>query len=172
MPIDPPIIYVTFGLPGAGKTYAARVFERFGFFVHDADVDLPEDMRTAIATQQPVSDEMRDRFFQNITAHVERLRPEHEKLVVAQTFLKEKYRQRFLDHFPQAQFVLVEADNPIRERRLERRTHQPLDPAYTRRMVSLFEPPYIPHMLINNNADGATHLEAQIAALLNHRGRP
>ncbi len=162
----PPVIYVTFGLPGAGKSYAARVFERFGFYVHDADDDLPEDMRQAIATQQPVSDEMRDRFFQNITAHVQRLVNHHKKVVVAQTFIKEKYRQHFLEHFPQARFILVEAQDGLRENRLERRTHQPLDPEYTRKMIQLFEPPHIPHEVIANDADGDRHLEAQIRGLL------
>lgn len=161
-----PVIYVAFGLPGAGKSYAARVFERFGFYVHDADEDLPDDMRQAIATQQPVSDEMRDRFFRNITAHVEQLIKDHAKIVVAQTFIKEKYRQRFLERFPQSHFILVEAGDPLREWRLSRRTHQPLDPEYTRKMISLFEPPLIPHQVISNDADGDWHLEAQIQALL------
>jgi len=40
-----PALYVAFGLPGAGKTFAAYVFERFGFTVHDGDDDLPADMR-------------------------------------------------------------------------------------------------------------------------------
>lgn len=164
-----PVIYVAFGLPGAGKSYAARVFERFGFYVHDADEDLPDDMRQAIATQQMVSDEMRDRFFRNITEHVERLITRHTKIVVAQTFIKEKYRQRFLERFPQARFVLLEADDPLRERRLSHRTHQPLDPEYTRKMIKLFEPPHIPHQVISNDADGDQHLEAQIQTLLDGR---
>jgi gluconate kinase len=164
-----PILYVTFGLPGAGKSYAARVFERFGYYIHDADVDLPDDMRQAIATQQSVNDEMRDRFFQNITEHVKRLMARHQKIVVAQTFIKEKYRQRFLEHFPQARFVLVEAQDHIRENRLARRTHQPLDPEYTRKMIKLFEPPHIPHIAISNDVDGDQYLEAQIQLLVDGR---
>ncbi len=162
-------IYVTFGLPGAGKTYAARLFENFSFFCHDGDDDLPADMRQAIATQQPVNDEMRDRFFAAIIQHVHQLTPLHPRIVVAQTFIKEKYRLLFLNHFPQAQFVLVQADDTIRERRLVHRTSQPLDPAYTRRMIALFEPPHIPYQIINNNDDGGLQLTEQIAHIVNGR---
>jgi len=161
-----PTLFVTFGLPGAGKTYAARLFEHFGFTVHDADDDLPDVMRQAISTQQPINDNMRDEFFKRIIAHVEQLLPKHPKLVVAQTFIKEKYRMRFLEHFPYAQFVLVEAADPIRELRLERRTNQPLEPDYTRKMIAMFEPPHIPYKVITNDADGALQLEDQIAELV------
>lgn len=163
-------LYVAFGLPGAGKSYAAKVFERFGFYVHDGDVDLPDAMRTAIATQQPIDDTMRDEFFRRITAHIHQLLPDHPRLVLAQTFIKEKYRRRFLETFPQAQFVLVEADDPVREQRLERRTNQPLEPNYTRKMIALFEPPHIPYITLSNSADGDGHLEAQIQQLVNGTG--
>jgi gluconate kinase len=166
MPKKTPTLFVTFGLPGAGKTYAARLFEQFGFTVHDGDDDLPDAMRLAISTQQPINDDMRDEFFRRITAHVEQLLPDHPRLVVAQTFIKEKYRKRFLAHFPYAQFVLVEAKDPIRELRLERRTNQPLEPDYTRKMIAMFETPHIPYQVIVNDADGALQLEDQIAELV------
>ncbi|MBN8620996.1 MAG: AAA family ATPase, partial [Anaerolineae bacterium] len=160
---------VTFGLPGAGKTYAAKLFEPFGFKMHDGDDDLPEDMREAINTQQPVNDEMRDRFFRRIIAHVGELVMVYPKVVVAQTFLKEKYRLQFLEQFPQAQFVLVVADERVREDRLVRRTNQPLEPNYTRRMVEMFERPNIPHQVIVNDSDGADDLLGQIEAVVQDR---
>jgi gluconate kinase len=161
-----PTLIVTFGLPGAGKTYAARLFENFGFTMHDADDDLPDHMREAISTQQPVTDTMRDEFFERIIAHVHELLPQHPKLVVAQTFIKEKYRRRFLEHLPYAQFVLVKAEDPIRELRLERRTNQPLEPDYTRKMIAMFETPHIPYQVIVNDVDGEVQLDDQIAALV------
>lgn len=163
---DRPALFVAFGLPGAGKTYAARVFEDFGFKMHDGDDDLPDVMRSAIAASQPISDAMRDVFFGQIIASAERLWPTHPNVVIAQTFIKEKYRQRFLDHFSTAQFVLVEADIGVRERRLSRRTHQALDPDYVRKMDRIFEPPRIPHQIISNNEDGDAHLKRQIANIL------
>ena len=163
---DRPALFVAFGLPGAGKTYAARVFEEFGFKMHDGDDDLPDDMRAAIAASQPIHDSMRDVFFGQIIASAEGLWPEYPQLVIAQTFIKEKYRQRFLEHFPAALFVLVEADLAVRERRLAHRTHQALDPDYVRKMDRIFEPPRIPHQIISNNEDGDAHLKWQIANIL------
>lgn len=164
--IDRPALYVAFGLPGAGKTYAAHVFEDFGFTMHDGDVDLPDEMRAAIAASQPISDTMRDVFFGRIIASAQGLWPSHPQLVIAQTFIKEKYRQQFLNHFPAARFALVQADVSVRERRLAHRTHQALDPEYVRRMDRIFEPPLISHQVIANNEDGSTHLKRQIGAFL------
>lgn len=159
-------LFLTFGLPGAGKTYVAHVFEEFGFFFHDGDDDLTEAMKIAIATQSPIDDTLRDAFFENIVHSIEHLRLQTPRLVVAQTFIKEKYRRRVLDHFPEARFVLVQADAVIRERRLTHRTHQALDLDYARRMTTIFEPPLILHNLILNNSDGRDHLRQQILALL------
>jgi gluconate kinase len=163
---DRPALWVAFGLPGAGKTYAARVFEEFGFKMHDGDDDLPDAMRSAIAVSQPINDSMRDLFFSQIIASAEHLWPEYPQLVIAQTFIKEKYRHQFSDTFPAARFVLVEADLAVRERRLARRTHQVLDPDYVRKMDRIFELPHIPHQVISNNEDGDAHLTRQIAPIL------
>ncbi len=161
-----PALFVTFGLPGSGKSYAARCFEDFGFFYHDGDDDLPDRMKAAIAASQPIDDVMRDEFFRRIIANTERHHTQHPRMVVAQTFIKEKYRLWFLERFPAAQFVLVEADAPIRERRLGHRHHQPLDADYARRMTTFFDPPRIPYSVMTNNTDGDAELKRQIAALV------
>jgi gluconate kinase len=163
---DQPALFVAFGLPGAGKTYVALTFEDFGFTMHDGDDDLPDVMRAAIAASQPIDDGLRDQFFARIIASAERLWPVNPRLVIAQTFIKEKYRQRFIKHFPAAQFVLVEAALDVRERRLEQRTHQALDPDYVRKMDLIFEPPHIPHQVLINNSDGDTHIKVQIEKIL------
>jgi gluconate kinase len=167
--LDQSALFVAFGLPGAGKTYVARAFEQFGFAMHDGDDDLPDNMRAAIAASQPIDDTMRDAFFARIIASTGRLLPDYPNLVVAQTFIKEKYRRVFLDHFPVAHFLLVEAEIPVRERRLAHRTHQALDPDYVRKMDAIFEPPRIPHRVILNNQDGDTHIKTQLAAILAER---
>jgi gluconate kinase len=159
-------LFVAFGLPGAGKTYVAHVFGQFGFYVHDGDDDLPPTMRAAIDASQPVNDTMRDEFFTRIITHVHELLPQYPRLVVAQTFIKEKYRLLFLEHFPGAQFILVEAEPDVRERRLRERTHQALDPEYARRMTHFFDPPHIPYRVLVNNMDGDAHIKTQIATIL------
>lgn len=159
-------IFVTFGLPGAGKSYVARQFLDYGFFYHDGDDDLPDTMRAAITASQPINDAMRDAFFAQIITSTARLLPDYPRVVVAQTFIKEKYRRQFVEAFPQARFVLVTATDAVRERRLAERPYMPLAPEYVRRMNGLFEPPQIPHDVLVNDADGTAHIHAQLAALL------
>lgn len=161
-----PLLFVTFGLPGAGKTYVARCFQPFGFVFHDGDDDLPDAMRAAISASLPINDTMRDEFFARIIASVKALNSYQPRLVVSQTFIKEKYRLLFLEYFPHARFVLVQADEAIRERRLTQRSHQPLAPEYARRMSLNFEPPHIPHAIITNNDDGEAAIRQQIAILI------
>lgn len=161
------LLLVFFGLPGAGKTYAARVIaHEFGLTFHDGDDDLPQSMVEAIAASRPITDDQRDEFFAALIAHVGRLRAGGKSLIVAQTFIKEKYRRQLRDAFPEALFVLVEAPDDVRERRLAHRadgTH--LEPGYARRMATLFEAPGIPYDTLTNESDGSAHLIAQARSL-------
>lgn len=160
----PPLV-VTFGRPGSGKTYVARYMTEMGYTFHDGDDDLPEVMRLRINASQPIADDLRDEFFGRIEESTARLIHEHPNVVIAQTFIKEKYRRHFLDRFPAAQFILVETDDTIRRWRLAQRSNQPLAPEYVRKMDSLFEAPLIPHWRILNNEQGDTHLRQQFANL-------
>jgi gluconokinase len=47
------MLLILFGLPGSGKNFVGRILqEDFGFLFHDADDDLPDEMREAIQSQQ------------------------------------------------------------------------------------------------------------------------
>ena len=164
-------LLIFFGLPGAGKSYAARAIARkFKLSFHDGDNDLPESMRAAIAASAPLADALRDEFFAALIEHVRELREDGRALAVAQTFIKEKYRRQVLDAFPEARFILVEAQDEVREHRLAHRsTTARLDPAYARRMAVLFEPPEIAHEVLKNDVDGESEIIAQAAKML--RGR-
>ena len=150
-------LLIFFGLPGAGKSYAARMvaWELNLKFV-DGDDDLPESMRAAIAASQPITDAQRDEFFARLIEHIRRLRAKGHPLAVAQTFIKEKYRRQVLDAFPMARFILVKASEEVREHRLAHRTTGTrLDPDYARKMAAIFEPPGIPHDVLRNDGDEA-----------------
>jgi gluconate kinase len=123
-------------------------------------------MKTAIAASQPINEAMRDEFFHRLIVSAASLHPRHPRMVVAQTFIKEKYRVLFLKHFSAARFILVEAEAAIREARLARRDHQPLDADYARRMALIFDQPHIAHTVIKNDVDGREHVNQQIEALL------
>lgn len=154
-----------FGLPGAGKSYVARRFAALhGVHFHDGDDDLPADMREAIDHAAKVTPDMRDRFVDAMVASVKSLLARHARVVLAQTFLKQQHRARFLAAFPFAEFVLVAAPSELREWRLQHRHHQPLEPAYARAMTGLFDPPPSGVRIVTNDGDAAA-LDAQLHSL-------
>jgi gluconate kinase len=160
-------LLVLFGLPGTGKTYVGKILEKdFGFFLHDGDTDLPQDMKEALIANEVVSDNMRERFFQNIITRAKHLTPRYKKVVVTQTFIKEIYRNQFLNVFPTAQFILVKTPTTLREQRLKQRKEYPLDETYARNMVDMFDNPLIPYLLLTNNTNGAEEIKTQLNSLL------
>jgi len=162
------MLLIFFGLPGAGKTYAARAIAReFNLDFHDGDDDLPLSMRAAIAASAPLADALRDEFFTALIEHVQELAAPDRTLVVAQTFVKEKYRRQILEVFPDAHFILVEASEDVREERLMNRSGGVrVQPGYARRMASIFEPPDIPHEVILNETNGEEEIIMQARQLL------
>lgn len=161
------MLIILFGQPGTGKNFTGRVFEEaFGFHFYDADDDLPPAMRTAIAHKQIATDAMRAAHVDNIAARVAALSQRYPDIVAGGGFFKEWMRLRFLECYPDAQFVMIETDLVIRSERLRHRDHHLADLGYAEKIFSLFEPPRIPHFVLNNNADGDRSLQAQIATLL------
>jgi gluconate kinase len=105
---------------------------------------------------------MRDRFFISLLKTTIKLSQKQPKLIVAQTFIKEKYRQLFRDQFPQATWILVDTPQEIREKRLLERTESPLDLEYARQMVKKFETISFDHQIVDNQSDGSTNLVGQL----------
>jgi gluconate kinase len=152
-----PSLLVFFGLPGAGKTFAARrLAARRGFHFHDGDEELPDDMREAIARAQPVTPDMRDRFAQRLIDRARALTASQPRVVLAQTFLKAVHRARFLAALPEARFVLITAPEQTRLARLAHRTHQPLEPRYAQAMTALFDEVTGAVTVVENGGDLAT----------------
>ena len=143
-----------YGLPGAGKSFVARRFaQQHGFYFHDGDDDLPPDMRHTIATAQKVTEDMRDRFVDAMVARVADLTSKHPRVVLAQTFLKQRHRERFQQRFPHARWVLVNAPTELRVQRLARRAAQPLEPGYAQAMTAMFDAPGEAVSVIENGGD-------------------
>jgi len=160
-------LFIFFGLPGAGKTYVAKVAEKyFDYQLYDGDNDLTPEMLKSIHSQSTISDDMRDVFFENLIESVKDLLTGYEKIIIHQTFIKEKYREHFLKAFPEATFVLIKTNAKIREKRLRERKEFPLDEAYARKMVRLFDRPDIKHMTIQNNFDGEKYIKEQLEKIL------
>jgi len=158
---------ILFGLPGAGKTFAGEILRsRFGYHIYNGDESLTRAMKQRIDDELPLTDAMRDEFFTALIEQVWRLSETHTRLAVPQTFIKEKYRQQFLRAFPDALFVLVTADDAVREKRLAERWKLPLGEAYARQLASLFEPPRIAHRVVTNNANGEDAITGQLYSML------
>lgn len=160
-------LYILFGLPGAGKTFVGKIFQdHYGFYLYDGDDDLPVDMKQAIKNLSPITENMRDNFSNNIIQKTKQLIKTHNKIVIAQTFIKERHRKQFLKNFPQSEFILVKSDNTIRENRLIQRKEYPLDLKYARQMKTNFDEPQINYLTINNDIDGEENIKQQLQIIL------
>ena len=156
-------LIILFGLPGTGKTYVGKIFEKyFDYHFYDGDNDLTEEMKEAIKVQRVFTDKMRDAYFKILISKIQDLKSKHKNLVVAQTFIKEKYRLNLIEKISDAKFVLVEAKKEIREKRLQERVDYPLDLEYARKMEINFDEPIINHLKIINNEEGDKNIKKQI----------
>ena len=156
-------LIILFGLPGTGKTYVGKIFEKyFDYYFYEGDNDLTPEMKAAIKTKTVFTDQMRDVFFERLIGNIQELTKKHKKLVVAQTFIKEKYRLQLIKGIPETKFVLVETKKEIREKRLQKRANYPLDLEYARIMELNFESPNINHLTIINDEDGEENIKKQI----------
>src|SRR5260221_284505 len=160
-------IVVLFGLPGVGKTYVGKDFEKeFEFYFYDGDSDIPEDMKRALHKNQVISEDMRERFSHNMIKHVEYLLTRHKKIIIAQTFLKEKFRRIFLQKFPFAKFILITTSDILRESRYDARKEWFLGIDYLRKMSLLFDEPHVPYITIDNSKNGEKHVMGQIEKMI------
>lgn len=160
-------LIILFGLPGTGKTYVGEIFKKyFDHYFYEGDNDLTSEMKTAIKTKTVFTDRMRDVFFKRLIDKIQNLVIKHKKLVIAQTFIKEKYRIDLLNKIPRTKFILIETKKDIREKRLMQRTDYPLDLGYAKKMERNFDKPAINHQIILNDKDGKLDIRKQINSLL------
>ena len=144
-------ILIFFGKTGAGKSYTAKIFgQEFGYYLYDADLDLTVEMREAIETGQVFTAEMRTAYFEVIKEKTKALLKSNLKIALAQGFFKNRNRQEFMEEFPFAKFIWVDADDGILERRILRRNSS-VTLEYARRINQLFETPdFNCEKIINN----------------------
>lgn len=156
-------LIILFGLPGTGKTYVGKLFEKyFDYYFYEGDNDLTPEMKVAIKTKTVFTDKMRGIFFEILINKIKALAEKHTKLVVTQTFIKEKYRLQLIKVVPEAEFILIKTKKSIREKRLLERIDYPLDLKYARKMEINFDKPIIDHVTINNNSYGEKNIMKQI----------
>ena len=161
------MLVIIFGLQGAGKTYVGKVLKSLtGYEFYDGDTDLPDSMKQALISRKPITLQMRKEFFDNIFLSIENKLSANKTLIVAQTFVKDKFRKEALLRFPNAKFILVKAKPKLRRQRLLQRDHLNLSSDYEKRMAARFDTPTIPHEVLQNNQEGRKHIEEQLNILM------
>lgn len=154
-----------FGQAGSGKSYVGTLLQRrFGFHFHDADWDLPPALHAAVASHQPITEDMRYEFTEAIVQRIVRLRQEHQRFVVAQALFKNRHRERLRQAFPDLHFVWIRAPRSLLLERLRKRVGHLASSYYADLINPGFEEPTLPHSVIENISD-PRQLESDLAAL-------
>lgn len=147
------MLIILFGPPGSGKNYVADVLrEDFGYCVYDADDDLTPAMLRNVAENRLHTDEERDEYVRGVIARLAGLVGRHPKLVVTHAFTKERSRRQVREAFPEARWVLVQADPLVVERRLLARPRHVVPRDYGMWLLSAFECPETEHEVLVNDA--------------------
>ena len=150
------MIKFLFGKAGSGKTHIGEVASRsHGFHFHDADQDLPEAFRQAIAAGGGVTEKMRHEYLAAIIATIQRLAAEHASVCVSQALFRDRMRLRILEAVPAVEFVWVDAPDDVLWARLESRGDHIASRAYAQRVNGLFEAPTVPHATFINDGNAA-----------------
>lgn len=161
------MLFIIFGLAGAGKTYVGeQLHKQFGLPFYDGDAYVPDAMRQAIAKEAPITGKMRNELFENIVQGIEKVMKQHKDVVFAQAFIKERFRQELQKRFPEVQFILVTASPKIRLQRLSKRAVMPMSKKYLSNMDKRFQKPLVPHVVVKNNNEGKVELIPQLERIV------
>lgn len=161
------MIIILFGLPAAGKNYVGKIFEKyFNFFFYDADDDLTPEMKKAVRQKQLFTDDMRDKYYNNVVQKIKILSKKYDNLVVAQALPKEKYRVLIAQHVPKAKFIFIKSLVKHLKNRLQSRKHI-INEQYAPKVFQYFEEPQIKHQVIDNSEnDDKEKIKVQIREIL------
>jgi gluconate kinase len=150
-----------FGKSGVGKSYVSAVcVEVFGFTQYEGDRDLTADMKQAITAQQRFTPAMRAAFAEVLARNVRSAwseltiaEPRSPGLVVCQGLFKERERRWLSECFPEARWLWVRTSPELLRERLARRTAHAASSEYAEIINADFEPPQLPHDVLDNDGD-------------------
>lgn len=148
-----PDILFFFGLAGAGKTYVGQlVGSKAGWMVYDADEDISDEMKYALAHQQPFTEAMRAEYFPRIATKIRSLHQQHCHLIVTQGVYKQRYRDELMQMIPAMEMLCVTSSPEIVRQRLALRP-QGISVASAQALIADFEMPTANIRIIENNGD-------------------
>lgn len=158
-----PSVLFFYGLAGAGKTHLGRyVAAVTGRWFHDADDDITDEMRQALAEQRPFTDAMREAYFPQVVSRICQLQQQHGALVVTQGVYKQRHREYLQRTIPGIALVCVQCDDDVLMRRLSHRTTG-ISLGSAAALRADFEPPPVDWRVLHNNADDVAALQQLIA---------
>jgi len=148
-----PEILFFFGLAGAGKTYVGHLVGSLaGWMVYDADEDISDDMKCALAHHQPFTESMRAEYFPRIAKKILLLHQQYGRLVVTQGVYKQQYRDELMVLIPAMEMLCVSSSTDILQQRLMLRSQGiSLDSAHA--LIADFEIPTPDIRIIHNDGD-------------------
>lgn len=159
------MLFIVFGKPGVGKNFVGRILrDHFGFYFYDADDYLTPEMISAIEQREVFTQNMRDHYFAIVADKITELQKQQQNIVVAQALAKEINRQHLANLFPEAKFILINADDALVDERLINRNDW-VNLEYVAKIRQIFEPAQLTHLELDNNYGDAEIIE-QLNAML------
>lgn len=154
LPAAPPVLFF-FGLAGAGKTHVGQLVSRMsGRFFYDADDDISDEMKLALAENRPFTEAMREVFFPRVVTRIRELQQQHKTLVVTQGVYKQRHRDYLLREVPAMAMVCVTCNEALLQQRLAARP-QGISSASAAALLADFELPSPGMPVIHNDGDDA-----------------
>jgi gluconokinase len=151
-----------FGLSGSGKTYLGNELARLsGWFHYNADDDVTDEMKKALANSQPFSEKMRDDFFEIVALKSKRLSKIHQPLIISQAAYKQKHRDYLQQQLAPLtiEFVHVHADDQTLQHRIQQRGKigKGIAEQSAQALKNDFEWPCTEYAAINNSTSANIH---------------
>ncbi len=140
LPVAPSVLFL-FGLAGAGKTYVGQLVSTLtGWPLYDADDDISDDMKQALAEQRPFTEAMREEFFPRVVKRIRALQQQYDHIVVTQGVYKQRHRDYLLTEIPGMEMVGVTCSEAVLQQRLSAR-HQGISADSAAALLADFEAP-------------------------------
>lgn len=160
------MILFFYGLAGAGKSFVGRhIADNLGIPYYEADELLTDEMKQAIITGQPITQEMVDKFMLVIISFIKNLLATGiNDFVISQALYRIKNRAQIAHEFPNIQFIEVTASDEIIFDRLAKRNDW-VSTQYAKEMQRHFQRSD-DSLCIRNDQDGTSHLDMQVGLVI------
>lgn len=149
------MIFVLMGVSGSGKTTIGTVLARkTGATFADADDYHPAANKQKMASGQPLNDEDRQPWLEELNRLMCGWFEQRKSGVLACSALKERYRTTLASGMPAdaVHFVLLDGSKEMISERLAQRKHEYMNPKLLDSQFATLEPPSDAYRIVNDRA--------------------